>query len=765
MRRLIAAFNAGEISPLLDARADTEKYGNACRIMENIVPKIYGGAFGRQGMEYMGSTKLAGKQASLIPFTFSVSTNFVIECGHLYMRFWSNGQQVMSGGLPLEIVTPFTEDDIFNIQYAQANDVMYLVDGVHSVQKLTRIADDNWTIAPVAWTFPALQDENITTLTLACSHTSGTGRSLTASSALFNAGHVGAYFQLAHRRDGAFVELALTSSSTSGELRVLGKYDIFTYGDWTGKLELQTKDALGGWETIRSFTSKDDRNVQTTGTADEERIFRWKYTHTTAGSTPPRALLEAADSRIYGVVKVTAFISSTLVTVDVVKELYATSAVMSWSEGAWSDYRGQPRTVTIHEQRLAFGGNAHQPLTIWGSVTGDFENFKRSTLDDAAYTFLIGSTRGNSIVWITSQTGLMVGTQGEEWVVGASGQDQAITATSVQVKRQSNYGSAYIQAVQGSDAVIFVQRGRRKVREFVYQFERNAFTAPDLTLLAEHVTAGGIKQMAFASNPDPVIWAVTQTGGLLSMTFERDQSVVGWSRHITDGEVEAVAVVYGGVGMADEVWFTAKRTIKDSSTHEDKIVRYVERLDPKKWKKLDESDLSRFIYLDCAKLIEQEASVTVTGLGHLEGKTVGILADGSNHPARTVTGGQISLQVPAEIVVVGLPFTPRIQPTKTEIQMGDGTAQGRKWKNNKAGIRLWRTTGCEYASASEERFYPVPVRNVATETGEPEPPFTGDIDVTLQSVHRSGVDITLRQTLPLPFHVLAITPVFGITGD
>jgi hypothetical protein len=766
----INAFNAGEISPVLDSRTDTDKYKNACRICENCVPKIQGGAFGRAGFEFMGAARYNDKGARLIPFTFNITTNFVLELGDLYMRFWSNGLQVQVSGSPYQINTPYALADLFTIQFAQVNDVMYLVNGTTLVQKLVRLSDTNWTLTPVDWKFPALQDENVTTTTVACSVTTGSG-TLTASAALFDVKHVGSYFQIAHRRDAAFASLGLTGAGNSSDVRIIGKYDVFTYGNWTGTVNLQRKNDAGSWETIRSWNGNNDRNIQASGSQDEEAIFRLSYTGT-GGSTPPRAVLEPADSRIYGVVKVTGFTNSTHVSVTVIKDLWATSAVSTWSEGAWSDFRGHPRTVTIDQQRLCFGGTAYQPLNIWGSVIGDFENFKRTTLADASYAFQIASPKGNSIVWITSQTRFMVGTQGDEWLIDATGGSTSsgsggtiITSGNVNVQLQTSFGSAYIQPVQANDTMMFVQRGRKRLREFVFQYERQAFGAPDLNLLAAHMLDNtGVKQIAFASNPDPVVWIVTEDGRLLSMTFERDQNVVGWSRHTTDGTVESVAVIPGGTSLADEVWITTKRTVISGDTTLTK--RYIERLDPAKWQKLEGSDIKHMIYLDCAKVTTLGSpSVTVTGLDHLEGREVGILADGFNHPRRTVRSGTIVLQQEATVVVVGLPFVPRIQPTKLDIPMQDGTAQGRKFKTHRATLRFWKTIGCEYSDSPTSAFYDVPFRNATTEVETQEALFTGQREVFLNSIHRDAMDMTLQQVAPLPFHVLAMSPVFSVTGQ
>ena len=764
-RKLVSAFNAGELSPLLDARLDIEKYGNGCRILENCVPKIYGGAFGRAGMEYMGAAKYSDKKSRLVEFIFSATTNFILEFGHEYIRFWSNGVQVESSpGVPLEIASVYTESDIFFLQYVQVNDVMYLVDGAHPVQKLTRVTDATWTIESVGWKYPATRDENITTTTLAGSAATGSGITVTASAALFNANMIGGYLEISHRRDTSHLELPLTATAQSAGLRMLGNYQVASYGTWNGTIQLQRKNELGNWETVWSRSGKADKNILISGEAAEEETFRLAYTLNAAGTGTPRVVLEAADSRIYGLVKITGYTDTTHVIADVVKPLHDTSATLLWSEGAWSNYRGHPRSVTLHEQCLVFGGCESQPLTIWGSTLGDFEHFQRSSLSDASYAKLIGSTRGNAIVWLASMSsGLSVGTQGDEWII-RSPDDQRISSTVGQITPQSSYGSAYIMPVRGNDSVMFVQRGRKKLREFVYVFDKDGYSAPDLTLLAEHVASKGLKQLAFASTPDPVVWAVTEDGKLLSMTFERDQSVVGWSRHTTQGEVESVAVIYGATGEADEVWMVVKRTINPGLPIEGSV-RYIERLDPRKWSKLESGDIANLVYSDSAKVVVLDPpSQVVTGLQHLEGLEVAVLADGYVQPKRRVASGEIVLPRASSRVVVGLPFTPRVQPSRTEIALQDGSAQGRIWRSSKMTVRLWESLGCEYADSPDSEFFPIPSRTISTPMNEPEPLFTGDREVPLKGKHIGGIDVTLRQTLPLPFHVLALIPQFDISG-
>lgn len=174
------------------------------------------------------------------------------------------------------------------------------------------------------------------------------------------------------------------------------------------------------------------------------------------------------------------------------------------------------------------------------------------------------------------------------------------------------------------------------------------------------------------------------------------------------------------------------------------------------------------VYSDAAIIIEQSASTTVSGLDHLEGETVVILADGAVQASKTVASGAITLDVAASTVVVGLPYTSKLQPSKVEIDMQDGTAQGRKHTVPRATLNLWKTYGIEYADASdstESRWFKAQGKSTDTLLGEPEPLYTGTLDINNLSSHKASVDLTIRQTLPLPANILAIVPKIEVNGN
>ena len=547
---------------------------------------------------------------------------------------------------------------------------------------------------------------------------------------------------------GVGANTTIAAASTAG-LRINGRWEVTTYGSWESTLYLERLTASGGWEFVRSWRSNKDRNVAVQGETDGDETLRLRIVAGTASETSteaaPRFVLEAADARVDGLVKITAVASAVSATCEVISPLLDTSPTYVWTEGAWSTARGFPRVVTMHENRLWFGGTAAEPLRVWASVTGDIENFRRSSLDDASLSFTPTAGELNPLQWLASQgKELVMGTLGDEWTI--SGEGQPITPTNVKFERQSAHGSAQVQAVMAGEVIAFVQRGGRKVRRISARSDATAWATSDMTVLAEHVTAGGIRQMAYGSHPNAILWAVTGDGKLLGLTLEVEQNVFGWHVHETDGLVESVAVVYGA--DSDEVWVSVLRG----------TVRSIERLDPRVFSRRFEQ-FDRMIYADAAKVIDlAPASATVGGLAHLNGKTVCVLADGVEHPTRVVSGGSITLQEPASRVVVGLPFTSELQPSKREVQTDKGSAQGRLWRVSRVGVFVHDSRGGQVADSPASRFerLPFPAGSAL---------YSGDLETAIESNARHNIEATVKTSAPLPLNVGAIVLKLDLYGD
>lgn len=763
-------FTAGELTPYLDGRSDLQQYDRGCRTMQNMRPLPYGGATIRGGLEYIAGARYNNKKSRLVPFNFSTGTRFVIEFGDLYVRFYSNGIQVLSGGSPYNVTSTYLEAHLFELQFKQINDVIYIAHPSYPPAKLSRVTDTNWTLASISWAYPPLREENITTTTLTASATTGSGITLTASAATFLSTNVGSYFELRHLREGEAVELDIsTATGSSSSLYVRGDWQIVTTERWYGTLEVErSTDGGTTWTTIRKFKSSADRNVSASGSESEACYLRLTFTYTGnpygagvwAGTAPTayvyaKAKLESTEAYFSGLVKVTAFTSTTVVTADVINNISSTTATDVWSEGAWSVRRGYPRSIGLFEQRPYWGGNTEKPTRFWGSKTGDFENYEYGSDDDSAVAFDIAATESNAIQWMESMQRLLIGTGGGEFSAGSGDSSEPVTPSNVSVRGQSAFGSDYLQPVVVDNAVVFLQRQGRKLRELTFDIARDGYVAPDLTLLAEHITSGGVTQLGFARQPDPLLLAVTDNH-LAVMTYDRGQQITAWARYVTDGVIESACAIYGDT--ADEVWCVVNRTINGST------VRYVERFAVE----TENKTTAKLLDAHKAGVITGTFTGVVAGLTHLEGETVRLVVAGAVIGDYTVTGGNIT--VPVESVptvgnyVVGLPYQAILQPMRMDLVMAAGASQGKVRRISELTIRVKNTLGAKFGP-SLTRLDTINFRNATDPMDASAPLFSGDKQVYFNGGHDKAGDLYIIQDYPLPFTILGVLAKAEFFGD
>lgn len=968
------SFNAGEVSPLIDARTSLEKYRSACRTLENFQILPYGGVMRRPGTQYLGTVKSAATQTRLIGFNFSTTTRFVIEMGVGYLRFWSGatgapvtvatpgawatgniysvGNYVREASVTyycatahtsstfatdlaagrwvaqtiLEVPTPYTATHLREIQFAQINDIMYFAHASYPPYKLSRLADNNWTFAPVVFDYPPLQEQNTTETVVniypnpdawvagtsyilgdyvrppawmsstayavgdivlsgsiayrcAIAHTSpatfaatnwtaqnqanqsiyyyamsahragsnfgvdqAAGKwsqfpiplnemgkySVSAGSGLFPSSAIGSQVELKWQKPNFYAEQLITGNYVSNTLAVEGSWDFTTYGTWTATIQILRVPAdvfsagrivatairsantvtvyhpYHGWqngnvicvgdglasnsgyathaatityisqhsysysitgnaetgyldiypenltkmEIVREYNVSADRNIIASGTESDRcglkiRILNWA---SGSGTIVQKARLET-DTKITG--GIATIIADSQINVD--KWLGEGPRLQRntkyYSFGSFSSTRGYPRSVAMHEQRLCFGGTSSQPNTIWCSQIDNFENFKTGVTASDAVQFTLAASEGNRINWMYSQSQLLIGTSGDEWTIGSADSSASLSATNVQALRQSAYGSKYMRAALVNDVLLFVQRNGRKVRELVYELNKDGWVAPDLTLLAEHITSGEIVEVAYQQQPDAVLWCVRGDGTLIAMTYERDQKVVGWHRHtIADNAVvESAATIYG-VGTEDEVWMVIKRTVSGAS------YRTIERF-PLLWRsKFDDLATADYRFLDSHTAFSSgAANRSITGLSRLEGKTVTVV-QGDSVVTRTVSSGAIT--VPAAAAgYLGLPYTSTLTPMKLDAEFEDGTAQGRKKRIHQIVVRTLKSRGGQVKTNNGDWY------NLASTT------TTGDQKMILAGAFGLDADVSLRQTDPYPMCVLAITPKWDSYGN
>ena len=413
-----------------------------------------------------------------------------------------------------------------------------------------------------------------------------------------------------------------------------------------------------------------------------------------------------------------------------------------------------PSVVTFFEQRLVFGATNNNPQTLWFSKNGDYENFTTGTGDDDALVYTIASNQVNAIRYLSATRVLTIGTTGGEYVLTATS-DGPVTPTTTLIRKYSNYGSAAIEPVQVADVTLFVQRGGRKVREFRYVGDINvsAYQAPDITIVAEHITAGGLSAFAYQQEPDSVIWAVRADGTLLGMTYRREEEVVAWHKHVIGGEfsggqavVESIATLPSDTGE-DELYMIVKRTINGATK------RYVEQMRPFNFGGVT----TGAFFVDCGLRYEGTATGTLSGLYHLEGETVTVLANGATHPDREVTGGGITLAYNSTTAAVGYNYTSSMQTMRIEAGSADGTSQGKPKRIHAVTLRLLETVGIEVGNSSNENDR-VFFRDSSMPMDQAVPLFTGDKDIEFPGGYDDDDRLYVRQTQPLPMSVLALFP-------
>ena len=606
-------FNGGEISPLLFRRYDLDVFSRGCRQMQNMIPRKYGNAEKRNGTQYIASTKYgSGKSARLVTFSYSTDVVFFLEFGDRYIRFFTDGGIVMKNGVPYEIVSPYDEDTIGDIDWKEINDVVYITHPLIAPQKLARYADDNWTITPIEFDEPPFMALNVTDTTLTPSAEYG-NCTLTASAPLFDQKHVGSYWKIGVKAASRKTRDSITVNGEKPFIRVKGRFRFSTCGTYAATIVLQRayEAATPVWEDVYTYESAKDKNFETEiEQKDEIALWRAKIENFSGiEGDIPYVTLEAAEEYIYGTAKVLSVTSSTVASVFIYDRMYSSGeATKIWYEGAWSDYRGFPRSCCLFQQRMVYAGTTYQPQSVWGSVIGDYENFAYGTLDDDAFMHEIGSDERLFVMWMTAHNNsLLVGTSSAEYVLqGSNAGDDPVTPSNVQIKRQCSIGSARIRPIQAGGAVLHVQRDTEKLYELTYSLSTYGYDDNDITQFAEHIMRGGVKSMAFQRQPDPIVWVVRNDGVLLSCIYDASQKVVAWARHVTQGIVEDVVVGYGKTA-GDEVWLVVTRTLGDGSKG-----RYIERIYPGAWETKDEG-----IFVDSAlsNTMYEYASVAQTPPG------------------------------------------------------------------------------------------------------------------------------------------------------
>jgi len=757
-------FTSGEVSPKLAARLDLARQANSCLTMQNFLIDELGGAFKAPGTEFIAEVADSSRKARLIPFVYSDEQAYVLEFGNETIRFFMDEGQVLSGLSPYEISSPYGEDDLPGLSWCQSADVMFLFHQSYPTYKLSRYDHDDWTIVAVEWQdgpYLELNDDPDRYLTPSATYGTITLTATTGKS-VFSANHVGALFRLRHSGESGRFDFHVAGAVSTAYI-MYGKFtvdlspyqisetseggSVFTqpyHHPWQGHVVLQKSYDAEHWLDVASFFYATKQEFIENQMGVYYRLYCKEY-------YTGNAYLTISQDEKWGVVQIASVTSAILATATVISALGGTDPTAEWREGAWSASNGYPRAgVFGPDNRLWLAGTAHQPLTMWASWVGDYENMAPG-LDqaDGPLNLTINSRDASAIRWLQNYRGIAVGTSSAEGLVTSGDPSTtAITAKSPpQFTQHSTHGSAFdgVYPIRVGQSILVLHRHRRRVLEMTYDLASDGMKAPNLNQLAEHITESGIKEMAFADYPIPQLWCVRNDGEIAVLTYIRNEEVVGWSRIVTDGTVESICVIpssMAGAEGTDQVWLLVARTIGGETR------RYVELI--KDNREID--NMEDYWYLHCALAYNGTAISTVSGLSHLAGETVTCLADGIVLRNKTVSAtGTVALGRSAERVLVGLPYTSILQPCPIQPQ---GT-EGVKKRIAKLWLRLFKSLGGTIGP-DEDTQDVIAMRVPGQDMDAQVPVYTGDWQMPFAGGAAEKVDIMIRHGDPLPFNVLGI---------
>ncbi len=878
-------FTGGVLSPHMFARTDFQKYANGAEILTNMVARVTGGAARRAGSLFVAQAKNLGafqstafqndafqvpatRTVRLIPFVFNITQAYVLEVGPKYFRFYRNRQQIMGldgsaasmvtngdfasgltgwtsevggdgaitdgGGfakvdagvsgigfarlsqqltglnpgdryaiafrvdnasldfwvgsnsttadiissttltpgeyrviftavgttatvtffnarantigfvddvaatnaVPVELATPYDAQYIRDLRYTQSADTLYIAHQVYAPRKLIRLSDQLWTLQIIP--FQPVPSEEVP-LTPPASLTpgavSGAGVTFTASSSVFLAGDVN---KLIKSRGGVASITAFVSGTqvTADIIQPFLNTNPIGAGTWTLEGSPYSDVTLSALQPV-------DAIITLTATT-----AAWR-------STDVGAYVKGND----GIAQITLVTSDTVASARIMLPftgpgLVLTKGAWTLENDSWSDARGWPGVVSFFEQRLWFASTTGRPQTIWGSRSGDYEDFTAGASNNDSVVFTIASNQVDIIRWMKAAKFMLAGTIGAEFKM-TGGTDTAISPTNILVQSDTAYGAEYSpDAVRAGHAVIFVQRGGHQIRELAFNYETDSYQAPDLAILAEHLFRSGVVEIARMASPDSYLFAVLENGKMAVAAYERAESVVAWSSFETQGNYKSVCVIPNKCGAGDEVWTAVQRDLVGGSG------AYIEVFDGQ-------------LNTDCAVSYDNTSILadTLVGLNHLNGMVVDVKYRQSNafqsgafqlggfqvneqgsYFTTTISGNSVTVPVFSNFIEIGLHYESIVTTLRFELSGPSGTAQFRKKRSNVIYARFYCSRGPGIKIEDED----VPADDVNK---------IRDFRKFNLGWDREG-QVTIRQVQPFPMIVLGVSYAWSIDdGD
>ena len=553
---------------------------------------------------------------------------------------------------------------------------------------------------------------------------------------------------------------ANSTSYTKGDIVTQGGKYYVAIVDHTSDSSTETPGTGGGDDKWEKLQINDGDGFQS---YDEDSYVRWNPLQ---GASISWSYFQI-DS-----VDTTGSDANLKITATIKEDIVAAGPNHEFRQYAWNSNRGWPRSIEIFQQRMCFGGNNEFPQTVWFSKTGDFNNFASSEKigvasgnvsatgarvvgeqikDDNAISLTISSATVDLVDWMISGKKLTVGTSGGVFQMYGAETALTITPFNFTIDRVTSYPteSGALPIIIDNN-VIYVQKNGRRLRDIAYSSDAGGNQATDLTLRTDDIALGVLKDVAYQDMPYNLVWGRMADGKLIALTYNKSLNMSAWSHHVMGGalssahaEVESITVI--PTTTHNQLWIVVKRTVNSST------VRYVEYMD--RFYDSGELNSDDAHYVDSGIYTTGSGVTNLTGLNHLEGQTVRILADSALQNDATVSSGAIAISA-SDKIHAGLGYDSYV--TTLDLALGpQGTLVGNRKKISRIVVKLLDTMGLKYGPRTtelDEMIFRFPTDNL----GQAVAFFSGDEVLTMGNMTYDDHNVVIGQDGPFPLSILLI---------
>lgn len=422
---------------------------------------------------------------------------------------------------------------------------------------------------------------------------------------------------------------------------------------------------------------------------------------------------------------------------------------------------GNPAVPGFFQQRLTLGAPSNATQSLIYSQSGNYFNLDFHDpieADDSIEVDLVSGQLNVVKSLVSMPSGQIVFSNKAAWLMNGGSQGSAISPSSIVANAQVYSGANDVPPIVAGDNILYVQSKGSIVRDLVYNFYANVFTGTDISVYSSHLFFGyQLLEWAWCEEPFKIAWVVRNDGQLLSLTFLKEQELIGWAHHDTNGLFKSVATVTEQIpqGSVDALYTVVQRVVNGVT------VQYIERMADRYI-----STYQAAWCVDCGIQYAGVATTTFIGAQFLGGLTVTGLADGNViTPFVMSANGSFTLPVAASNVTLGVAFLPQLQPV--QLDTGEPTIQGKRKAIPTVTVRCADTLGLTIGADFDTLVVmkDLVISNLGSQTNEVVTGLiTGDAMTNINATWTPQGQYCIQQSSPYPATVLGVIPDFTV-GD